>query len=231
MKNGRGRGWRLALNVFEHLDEKLANPQDFLEDSESETDSSGRPFSRSHSITREPGHFRRSRRRRTSQKIKGRELSVLSPWMRSEFMSDEEYDSRPESWDLRCWLQPVRHRARTATDRVFMPEHRGQALSRKGSRSDPGGPRSVQDPVLMVQQACRQLVEDFKHFPEEEQVTVPSVRVIDAAASEAAEGTEMAEVMDDFDSKHSKVMEILERDSLLNQEPLDSVAEEEDDAG
>lgn len=224
MKNGRGRGWRLALNVFEHLDEKLANPDDFLEDSESETDSSGRPFSRSHSITREPGHFRRSRRRRTSQKIKGRELSVLSPWMRSEFMSDEEYDMRPESWDLRCWLQPVRHRARTATDRVFTPEHRGQALSRKGSRSDPGGPRSVQDPVLMVQQACRQLVEDFENVPEEEKVTIPSVRVIDAAATEA-------EVMDDFDSKHSKVMEILERDSLLNQEPLDSVAEEEDDAG
>jgi len=83
--------------------------------------------------------------------------------------------------------------------------------------------------VLMVQQACRQLVEDFEKVPEE--VTVPSVRVIDAAASEAAAGTEMSEVMDDFDSKHSKVMEILERDSLLNQEPLDSVAEEEDDAG
>lgn len=232
VKQGRGRAWRVALNVFEYLDDKIAHPEDFPEDSESETDSQS-PNSRSQSITRftpEPGHFRRSRRRRSGGASKsGRELSILSPWMRSEFMSDEEYDLRPDTWDLRCWLQPVRHRARTATDRVFTPEHHLKAVSRKGSRSDPGR-RVPEDPVLLVQQACRQLVEDFK---QEEEPPAPDVKILgESSAFPTTAASESPAVMDDFDAKHSKVLEILERDSLLNQEPLDSVIEEdEEDSG
>ena len=54
-----------------------------------------------------------------------------------------------DDWDRRCWLQPVRYRARTATDRLMTclgpsfirvpsrPEARSKSLSRKGSLSDP----------------------------------------------------------------------------------------------
>lgn len=229
-KTGYGRGWRLALNVFEHVDEQLANP----DTSEESTSGSESHSPRSTSLSRftpDPGHFRRSRRRRVSgASRKIRQLSVLSPHMRQQFMSDEDWDLRPDDWDLRCWLQPVRYRARTATDRVITPEERGKALSRKGSRSDPGAATgSLEDPVLFVQQACRKLVEDF----------VASDPVDDSIPQVHVHGTEQLEeperpqgrLLDDFDLKHSRVMEILERDSLLNKEPLGTVDEEDDEIG
>ncbi|CAJ1416549.1 unnamed protein product [Effrenium voratum] len=217
LPGGEGRGWRLDLGLFEDMDYKVAHP-DEAEDGQSESGLSSGTSSRSTSLTRfTPTPDLRKGRRKISKTRQVRDLSVLPPWMRRELMSDEDYVVNPgrSDWDMMCWLQPVRYGNRTATDRVITPERMGQALSRKGSRSNRPTPSpSEEDPVLLVQRACRALVEEYGDKQEED----------DEKRDDARETKERPLSPE----KHDKVLEILQKDSLLK-EPLERVLEEDEE--
>ncbi|CAE7541268.1 cmlA [Symbiodinium sp. CCMP2456] len=165
MPMGQGRGWRVDQDLFDHVDElfqQYGEPAAINEeDSESGHSDSSSALQRR--VVSAPASMRRVQARRiTRSRAKSRELSVLPPWMRQMLVQDDIWQQLPESspWDRTCWLQPVRVKGRTATDRAITPEQVAKALSRKSSRSDK--PRRVaEDPVLFVRKACASIVEEY----------------------------------------------------------------------
>jgi len=141
--------------------------------------------------------------------------------MRQMLVQDDIWQQLPESspWDRTCWLQPVRVKGRTATDRAMTPEQVAKALSRKSSRSDK--PRRVaEDPVLFVRKACRSIVEEYAEKAPED--AAPTLKPEEPTRPGSP-------VSPDTETRHNRVMEILERDSLLTQEPLERVLEEDEE--
>jgi len=247
MPMGQGRGWRVDQDLFDHVDElfqQYGEPAAINEDavttraasemvgakqkerrasdSDSESGHSDSSSALQRRVVSAPASMRRVQARRiTRSRAKSRELSVLPPWMRQMLVQDDIWQQLPESspWDRTCWLQPVRVKGRTATDRAMTPEQVAKALSRKSSRSDK--PRRVaEDPVLFVRKACRSIVEEYAEKAPED--AAPTLKPEEPTRPGSP-------VSPDTETRHNRVMEILERDSLLTQEPLERVLEEDEE--